>query len=369
MRAALCLLLLLLSGCGQQQEPLYLPEGENYPEKLSGWGMLQRVDGHLQPATEALAYDLNTPLFSDYAHKLRTLWLPPGQAVRYGEQHFDFPVGTVLTKTFYYPKDEQGRLLKNTRDDRDPAKGLAVAKVRLMETRVLLRQQQGWVALPYVWDEAQGDATLEWAGASAALQLHDQQGGSLQVDYQVPDANQCAGCHEERRGEGLHPLGPKARHLNRDLAYPEAVENQLQRWQRLGLLQGLPASDRIPRNALASAPREGEGLEQQARSYLDINCAHCHNPKGPARTSGLYLDPATPLGIPYGLCKQPVAAGKGSGDRLVDIHPGQPDASVLIYRVESTDPSVMMPELGRSTAHREGVELLTRWIAGLPGGC
>ncbi|MCY1309326.1 hypothetical protein D9M70_594130 [compost metagenome] len=64
-----------------------------------------------------------------------------------------------------------------------------------------------------------------------------------------------------------------------------------------------------------------------------------------------------------------MAAGKGSGDRLVDIHPGQPDASVLIYRVQSTDPSVMMPELGRSTAHREGLELLTRWIAGLPGGC
>src|SRR5690606_33537592 len=113
----------------------------------------------------------------------------------------------------------------------------------------------------------------------------------------------------------------------------------------------------------------GESLEQQARSYLDINCAHCHNPRGPARTSGLYLDPATPLGIPFGLCKQPVAAGKGSGDRRVDIHPGQPDASVLIYRMESTDPSVMMAELGRSTVHREGLDLLTRWMAGLPGGC
>lgn len=369
MRAALCLAFLLLSGCGQQQEPLYLPDGESYPEKLSGWGMLQRADGQLQPAAEALAYDLNTPLFSDYAHKLRTLWLPPGQAARYGEQHLEFPVGTVLTKTFYYPKDEQGRLLKNTRDDRDPVKGLDLAKVWLVETRVLLRQQQGWVALPYVWDEAQREANLEWAGASTALELRDEQGGSLQVDYQVPDANQCAGCHEENHGEGLRPLGPKARHLNRDLAYPEAVENQLQHWQRKGLLQGLPASESIPRNALASAPREGEDLERQARSYLDINCAHCHNPKGPARTSGLYLDPATPLGIPYGLCKQPVAAGKGSGDRLVDIHPGQPDASVLIYRVESTDPSVMMPELGRSTAHGEGVELLRRWIAGLPGGC
>ncbi|MBD2838442.1 hypothetical protein ID144_15465 [Pseudomonas sp. JM0905a] len=369
MRLVICLALLLLAGCGQQGDPLYLPEGEAYPEKLSGWGMLQHADGHLRPAAEALAYDLNTPLFSDYAHKLRTVWMPAGQAARYGEERFDFPVGTVLTKTFYYPTDEQGRLLKNTTDDRDPAMGLDLAKVRLVETRVLLRQRQGWVALPYVWDEAQREATLEWTGASAALELQDGQGGSLAVDYQVPDANQCAGCHEERHGAGVQPLGSKARHLNRDLAYPDAVDNQLQRWQRQGLLQGLPAPEGIPRNALASAPRKGESLELQARSYLDINCAHCHNPKGPARTSGLYLDPATPLGIPFGLCKQPVAAGKGSGDRRVDIHPGQPGASVLIYRVESTDPSVMMPELGRSTAHREGLEMLTRWIAGLPDGC
>lgn len=369
MKFAICLAFLLLAGCEQQAGPLYLPEGEAYPETLSGWGMLQRADGHLRPVAQALAYDLNTPLFSDYAHKLRTVWMPAGQTAGYGEERFEFPVGTVLTKTFYYPKDGQGRLLKNTRDDRDPVLGLDLAQVSLIETRVLLRQRQGWVALPYVWDEAQQDATLEWTGASTVLELQDGQGSSLAVDYQVPDANQCAGCHEERHGEGVQPLGPKARHLNRDLAYPDAVDNQLQRWQRQGFLQGLPVPAGIPRNALASAPRKGESLEQQARSYLDINCAHCHNPRGPARTSGLYLDPATPLGIPFGLCKQPVAAGKGSGDRRVDIHPGQPDASVLIYRMESTDPSVMMPELGRSTVHREGLELLTRWIAGLPGGC
>ncbi len=81
------------------------------------------------------------------------------------------------------------------------------------------------------------------------------------------------------------------------------------------------------------------------------------------------LNLATATGIHSGLCKQPVAAGKGSGDRLVDIHPGKPDESVLIYRLESTDPSVMMPELGRSVVHHEGVEVLTRWIASLDGGC
>ncbi|UVE17536.1 hypothetical protein NVV93_18510 [Pseudomonas sp. LS44] len=363
-------LALLLAGCGKQAAPLYLPEGEQYPEKLSDWHVLEQSGGHLKPAAAVLPYDLNTALFTDYAHKLRTLWIPDGQAAAYGEEHFDFPVGTVLSKTFYYPKNDQGRTLQSATDDRDPQQGLELKHVQLIETRILLKQKDGWVALPYVWDAEQREATLEWAGASQDLTLRDAHGATLAVDYQVPDANQCAGCHEERHGQGINPLGPKARHLNKDFAYADGVANQLQRWQQRGFLVGLPAGlAGVPQNAQWDHPRAGETLEQQARSYLDANCAHCHNPKGPARTSGLMLDPGTPTSIASGLCKQPVAAGKGSGDRLVDIHPGQPDASVLIYRVESTDPSVMMPELGRSVAHREGVELLVRWISSLDGGC
>jgi hypothetical protein len=52
-----------------------------------------------------LPYDLNTPLFTDYAHKLRTVWMPKGQSAVYNaENTFDFPVGTIISKTFYYPK-------------------------------------------------------------------------------------------------------------------------------------------------------------------------------------------------------------------------------------------------------------------------
>ncbi|MGB4073652.1 SO2930 family diheme c-type cytochrome [Pseudomonas sp.] len=370
MRRLLLWALLLLAGCEQQPAPLYLPQGDNYPQTLSEWGMLQRADGFIAPIAEALPYDLNTPLFTDYAHKLRTVWMPAGTAATYGDAHYDYPVGTVLSKTFYYPKDAQGRLLLNERDDRDPQRGLELARVQMIETRILLKQQDGWVALPYVWDAQQQEAHLELAGDSRELSLLDAQGQTQPVAYQVPDANQCAGCHEERTGQGVNPLGPKARHLNKDFAYADGTHNQLQHWQQQGRLQGLPAElQGVPQNALWPTPRSGESLEQQARSYLDANCSHCHNPKGPGRTSGLTLDPGTAVGIPFGLCKQPVAAGKGSGDRLVDIHPGQPDKSVLMFRVESVDPSIMMPELGRSTVHAEGVEVLQRWISSLDGDC
>ena len=44
-----------------------------------------------------------------------------------------------------------------------------------------------------------------------------------------------------------------------------------------------------------------------------------------------------------------------------------PDGSILLYRVESTEPGVMMPELGRTLADPAAVELLRAWIAGMDG--
>ncbi|MBR0344132.1 MAG: hypothetical protein IJI03_02575, partial [Rudaea sp.] len=70
-----------------------------------------------------------------------------------------------------------------------------------------------------------------------------------------------------------------------------------------------------------------------------------------------------------GLCKPPVAAGRGTGDRLFDIVPGKPDASILLYRMTSSEPGVMMPEMGRNTTHKEGVELIREWIAATSGTC
>jgi hypothetical protein len=71
------------------------------------------------------------------------------------------------------------------------------------------------------------------------------------------------------------------------------------------------------------------------------------------------LNASTQLGIG----KAPVAAGKGSGGRLFGIVPGKPEESILQYRIESTHPGIMMPELGRKLVHEEGVELVRQWIS------
>ncbi|MGA8204153.1 MAG: hypothetical protein WB812_06500, partial [Woeseiaceae bacterium] len=83
----------------------------------------------------------------------------------------------------------------------------------------------------------------------------------------------------------------------------------------------------------------------------------------------LDLSLAAPVGRHLGICKPPVAVGRGSGGRSYDIYPGRPDESIIVYRMEHSDPDIAMPELGRSAVHAEGVAAVREWIAGMNGSC
>jgi hypothetical protein len=120
----------------------------------------------------------------------------------------------------------------------------------------------------------------------------------------------------------------------------------------------------MPRAPNAYDPADG-ALEARARAYLDVNCAHCHNPQGPAHTSGLDLSWSESDPAHWGVFKRPVAAGRGSAGFDFSIEPGHPERSILLYRMESTDPGVMMPELGRQLVDRRAVALMRDWIAGM----
>ena len=325
-----CLLLLAFIGL--------VSADADYKENLSDYGFFKGTIKDQIPSDGVVLYTLNSPLFSDYASKLRFVKLPAGQSVSYNpDSVLQFPVGTAIVKTFYYPIDE-----------RNPKKGR-----RLMETRVLLHEAKGWVALPYIWNKEQTDAVLEVAGGSDQVSWIDGAGKKQSFEYQVPNMNQCKGCHE-RSGE-MTPIGPSVRQLNDG--------HQLQNWETAGLLRGLP-KDHIP--ALVNYSDASASLDDRVKAYLDINCAHCHNPTGPARSSGLYLTWDSKDRTAYGFFKAPVAAGRGSGNLSYDIVPGKPEQSIFHYRMASRDPGVMMPELGRQLTHHEGVELVRSWIASLP---
>ena len=310
-------------------------------------------DGAAQlPADGVVPFDVNTPLFSDHASKHRFLWLPAGQAMTYrADGVFDLPVGAVLIKSFGYRAD--------LRDPDSPE--------RLVETRLLVRRASGWDGLVYLWDEAQTDARLTVAGGRVPVEWIDASGEPQALDYIVPNTNQCEQCHV--RGDEAQPIGVQARHLNRSFPFEGGAANQLAHMASLGLLDGAPADpDDAPRAPVWDDPDTGT-LEERARAWLDINCAHCHNPEGPARTSGLDLAASQQEPYAYGVCKAPVAAGAGSGGLQYGIVPGAPEQSILIYRLESVEPDVRMPELLRQTVHQESLALVREWIAAMDGGC
>lgn len=364
MRSACVLMALGLVACAEERRAVVLHEDP--PARLSEWGMVL-ADGDQLTLTQAvLPYAVNTPLFSDYAQKLRTVWMPPGTAARYSTQDdWEFPVGTVFTKTFYYPLAADGRVL-SVADGRVPESGgLNLGGVRLIETRLLVKQNNGWEAYPYVWNEQQTDASFRRVGDMVPLRLVEAGGAERPFTYVVPDANQCAGCHRPDHGSReIRPIGPKTRHLNSGAGSP----NQLEAWIRAGYLQGAPSPDTAPRLAEWDRPDRYD-LEARARAYLDINCGHCHNPDGAADTSGLFLDIHTTEARRLGRCKPPIAAGRGSGDRRFSIVPGEPDESILVYRMQTSDPGEAMPELGRAVVHTEGVALIQEWIEQMAGDC
>ncbi|NVM76127.1 putative repeat protein (TIGR03806 family) [Duganella sp. SG902] len=364
--AAACAL--ALTACTQSQAPVsFIAEGN--PEKLSDWHLMAVAGGKLQLNKDVVPYDLNTPLFTDYAHKLRTVWMPKGQAAVYhADSTFDFPVGSIISKTFYYPKGADGKTVLATSDNGGDK--LDLASVRLIETRLLVRRASGWIALPYVWNAGQTEAVLSRTGDQIPLEVVHEDKRSARLTYVVPNVNQCASCHvADVKSRQFQPIGPKARHLNRDYTYDGVSVNQLDHLARVGYLTGMPA------NGAGAAPRNAnwrdgtQSVEARARAYLDINCAHCHNDKGAANTTALHLQMGAPADLHLGLCKPPVAAGAGTGGRSHDIAPGRPDDSIMLYRLDSAEPGIMMPELGRGSVHKEGVALIRAWIAAMKQGC
>lgn len=376
MRGLLLFALLSLAACQRGMSPVAF-HADGYPAKLSDWHVVEARDGVLQLNEGVVPYELNTPLFTDYAHKLRTIWMPKSVSAKYSPTDtFDFPEGTIISKTFFYPlpkgaarnASDVARTYDTSRDFAAPGQGLDLAHVHLIETRLLVRRKEGWVAMPYVWNADQTEATLARTGDVQALTLVSDNGQRENFNYVVPDQSQCASCHaRDWTTRTIQPIGPKARHLNRDYRYAEGDENQLTHLMRVGYLTGAPAPADAPRNANWMDPHAS--LDARARAYLDINCGHCHNAKGAANTTGLTLDIATPEDRHIGICKPPTAAGQGTGDHLFDIVPGHPDDSIITYRLSATEPGTMMPEIGRSTMHREGVALIKSWIAKQQGDC
>lgn len=294
------------------------------PRSLSEFGFFADAAART-PAARVTPYELNVPLWSDGADKLRYIYLPEGTQLKAdGDGLLQFPVGAAIIKSFAFGTG---------------------ADQRLIETRVLLRRADGWAALPYRWNAEQTEATLALAGARVDLVTP----AGEAISYRVPNKNQCKECHS--LNGAVIPIGPKARNLGR--AWLAGIADA-------GLLDRVPdGADALPRWA---ARTENDPAAPLARGYLDVNCAHCHQPGGMASNSGLDLRWQQDDPHAIGIMKRPVAAGRGAGGHAFGIVPGAPDQSILAYRLASAEPGVAMPELGKSSVDHAGVAVVRRWI-------
>jgi uncharacterized repeat protein (TIGR03806 family) len=343
---------LLAASCSTSPPPCTPVSGQVVPfPTLADWCQVSLVNGDISPAAGVTPYGLNTPLFSDYAVKRRTVWMPSGTSATYDENFiFAFPEGTVFTKSFGFADDLRS----------------AQPNVTWIETRVIWKTGGLWNAVSYTWDAAQTTATVAPGGEVVPISWIDASGNSVSTDYLVPSAPQCAQCHDQEKL--VTPIGPTARNLNRDYDYGTGSQNQLTQWSTTGILTGAPSPAVAPKLPVAFDPATGS-LNDRARAYLEVNCAHCHSPGGEARTTGLYLSTKITDPIVYGVCKKPIAAGDGAGGRIYDIIPGDPDGSIIPYRMASTEPHVAMPQIGRSVVDVPGLQLVRDWISSLPGSC
>lgn len=310
-----------------------------YVRNLSEYGLFADI-ANLKPADNVVPYTLNAALFSDYAVKKRLVYVPNGAGetdVSDIDAVVKLPIGSVLVKTFGYPD--------------------AGGDFRAVETRLLLHRKDGWAALPYIWNEDGSDAKLALGGKRLNLTATLPDGTREAISYAVPNKNQCKGCHA--LDNGLTPIGPKLRNLDDSAVYKQGG-GQLARLQKSGVLPS-----ELPKHPIMPTIDSAAPLADKARAYLDINCAHCHNRKGPASNSGLYLTYQERDKVALGIGKRPVAAGRGSGGREFDIAAGHPDKSIMIYRMGSVEPGVAMPELGRNVNDAEGLALIRAWITAM----
>ncbi|MGJ8591555.1 MAG: hypothetical protein ACSHXF_03355 [Aquaticitalea sp.] len=316
-------------------------------QTLTEYNFFEGILKDLSPVYGVLPYDLISPLFTDYAHKKRFIWMPSGVSATYVDDHsvLDFPIGTMLIKNFYYD---------NVLPD---------GQTKVLETRLQILKEDGWVFANYKWNNEQTQATFDLNGSFVPIEFMDN-GVQRNVNYYVPSGAQCLTCHKSENDIGI-PTGVKPQNLNRTMNYVAGTMNQLDKWVEVGYLE-----DTYPStiNTVVDWEDSSKPLGMRVRSYLDINCAHCHSDNRhcdyrPVRFAFNESSDITNLGV----C---VEAQEIFDPALTYIvNPGNAQRSIMAARLNSVAQEIRMPLLGRTVRHDEGVALIESWINSLTENC
>lgn len=296
------------------------------PEFFPNLSELNLFKGNMadfQHSDNVYEYGLSTPLHTDYSKKLRAIAIPDGEQLTYSDAGLlVFPDNSIITKTFYYYNDE-----------RNPSLGK-----KIIETRVLIKKDGKWLIRDYLWNEDQTDAVLDDNSHTIQVDWIDELGTSRSTDYVVPSNNQCIQCHQN--ANEVFPIGPKARAMNFDYK----GQNILQFLKDDGLLVNAPEIAQIA--SLPDWSDESLSLEERARAYLDMNCAHCH------QTGGSY--------------------NQSFGDEFqFTYETGFEESNIFNVRTQIKDrmntqiSGYFMPLIGVGLKHDEGIALINAYVDSL----
>ena len=319
--------------------------------KLSDYHFFDGDMKNQNPSLNVLPYEPASSLFADYAHKKRFVWLPTGTKATYNgdDNVLEFPIGSVLIKTFFYTNV----LPSNT--------------TKIIETRLLIRKSTGWKAYDYVWNEQQTEANLEATNDGVFVPItFIENNVTRSTTYKIPSQSECLTCHKinpNQTGEITIPIGPKPQNLNTTFNYSTGSQNQLAKWRSVGFI-----GNDVPTNINSTIDYKdtSKPLAQRARSYIDINCAHCHRDGGHCDYTPQRFNYSNTNMNTFGLCLEPLFAIEGAP---YVIKSGDANRSEIMKRINTTEGELKMPIIGRNLIHEEGVLLMTQYINSLPQTC
>ncbi len=316
------------------------PNPGTFPETLAETGIFSDLST-LTPNPGVVAYDINLPFWSDHALKQRWFAIPntTDQFTYQPNNTWDSPVGTVWVKHF----------------DLETTRGNPATKKRI-ETRLLVRTASGSYGVSYKWNDAGTNATLvSEAGEDLSLNIQTQS-GTITQSWRIPSYAECATCHTSQANHSLSFNTPQ---LNRTGTIGGETGNFLTLLQEAGYINpgSLSNPDLLP--AHPALDDDTYSLEARVRAYLDVNCAYCHQDQGSAPAS---WDGNSHLSLSQTMIINELPSGTilNPADRL--IVPGQPNRSVILNRVASTNGYTRMPALGTNIIDQQAVQLLTDWI-------
>lgn len=324
------------------------------PAQLSETGVFSNTPAMLTVAS-FIPYNVNTPLWSDDALKMRYFSVPntgapytPGEQINFTTNgQWTFPAGSVFVKTFELATNETNP-----------------TQLRRLETRLLVCDTNGGVyGVTYKWRADNSDADLMLTGLSENINITTASGVRTQTWY-YPSPSDCLLCHTPAVN---YVIGPNTRQLNGNFTYPATgqTDNQLRTLNQLGLFDPAFNETNIATYAhLSSLTNLSASLVERARSYLDANCAQCHRPGGSGITFDARYD--TPL-TNQNIINALVSKGDLGADNARVVVPKDIWRSVLYGRMDSTDDSVKMPPLARNLVDTNAVQVMGDWINSLAG--